>query len=141
MTTRKDGAKTNISRKWKCQRRRGKRREKSVRSKSENAKKRIIDDLIITTQRRRDHQFNAVGDDNLFLDWKSPARGSGATVRTYVIERREQPAGNCEFGSWAKIGIALETETTLSGQQLEYRIKAVNAGGESIPSNTTAVLL
>ena len=28
-----------------------------------------------------------------------------------------------------------------SGPQLEYRIKAVNVGGESIPSNTVAVVL
>ena len=85
------------------------------------------------------------GDDTLFLDWQSPVRGSGGTVRTYVIERREQPAGGGEFGSWAQVGIALETEATLSGQprgqQLEYRVKAVNAGGQSIPSNTAAVVL
>ena len=85
------------------------------------------------------------GAGTLFLDWKAPARGSGGTVRTYVIERREQPAGGGEFGSWSQIGIALETETTLAdqprGQQLEYRIKAVNVGGESIPSNTAAVVL
>ncbi len=85
------------------------------------------------------------GAGTLFLDWKAPARGSGGTVRTYVIERREQPAGGGQFGSWAQIGIALETETTLAdqprGQQLEYRVKAVNAGGESIPSNTAAVVL
>ena len=85
------------------------------------------------------------GADTLFLDWKPPARGSGGTVRTYVIERREQPAGGGEFGSWAQVGIALETESTLidqpRGQQLEYRVKAVNAGGESTPSNTAAVVL
>ena len=85
------------------------------------------------------------GVDTLFLDWKSPARGSGGTVRTYVIERREQPAGGGEFGDWSQVGIALETETTLTsqprGQQLEYRVKAVNVGGESIPSNTAAVVL
>lgn len=81
----------------------------------------------------------------LFLDWKAPARGSGGPVRTYLIERREQPAGGGEFGSWAQVGIALETETTLTdqprGPQLEYRIKAINAGGESVPSNTAAVVL
>ena len=81
----------------------------------------------------------------LFLDWKAPARGSGGTVRTYVIERREQPSGGGQFGSWAQVGIALETEATLMdqprGPQLEYRVKAVNAGGESIPSNTAAVVL
>ena len=85
------------------------------------------------------------GAGTLFLDWKAPAHGSGGTVRTYVIERREQPAGGGEFGSWSQIGIALETETTLAGQprgpQLEYRVKAVNAGGESVPSNTAAVVL
>jgi len=85
------------------------------------------------------------GPGTLFLDWKPPARGSGGTVRTYVIERREQPAAGGEFGSWAQIAIALETEATLMdqprGPQLEYRIKAVNAGGESVPSNTAAVVL
>ena len=85
------------------------------------------------------------GAGSLYLDWKQPARGSGGPVRTYVIERREQPAGGGEFGDWSQVGIALETETTLTdqprGPQLEYRIKAVNAGGESIPSNTAAVVL
>lgn len=85
------------------------------------------------------------GPGTLFLDWKPPARGSGGTVRTYVIERREQPAGGGEFGSWAQVGIALETESTLTdqprGPQLEYRVKAVNAGGDSVPSNTAAVVL
>ena len=85
------------------------------------------------------------GPGTLFLDWKPPARGSGGTVRTYVIERREQPTGGGEFGDWVQAGIALETETTLTdqtrGPQLEYRIKAVNAGGTSIPSNTAAVVL
>jgi len=85
------------------------------------------------------------GPGTLFLDWKPPARGSGGTVRTYIIERREQPAGGGEFGSWAQAGIALETEATLTdqprGPQLEYRVKAVNAGGESTPSNTAAVVL
>ena len=85
------------------------------------------------------------GPGTLFLDWKPPARGSGGTVRTYVIERREQPAAGGEFGSWAQVAIALETEATLMdqprGPQLEYRIKAVNAGGTSVPSNTAAVVL
>ncbi|GAH78638.1 unnamed protein product, partial [marine sediment metagenome] len=31
------------------------------------------------------------GAGTILLDWKAPARGSGGTVRTYVIERRDQP--------------------------------------------------
>jgi hypothetical protein len=84
------------------------------------------------------------GADTVLLDWKAPARGSGGTVRTYVIERRDQPEGG-EFSEWAQVGIALESETTLMSQprglQLEYRVKAINTGGESTPSNTAAVVL
>ncbi len=50
-----------------------------------------------------------------------------------------------EFGSWSQVGIALETETTLTDQprcpQLEYRIIAVNKAGEGEPSNTEMVVL
>ncbi len=85
------------------------------------------------------------GAGTILLDWKAPARGSGGTVRTYVIERRDQPEGGGEFGEWRQAGIALESETTLMNQprgvQLEYRIKAINTGGESPPSNTAAVVL
>ena len=85
------------------------------------------------------------GAGTVLLDWKAPARGSGGTVRTYVIERRDQPEGGGEFGDWSQAGIALESETTLMNQprgpQLEYRVKAINTGGESMPSNTVAVVL
>ncbi|HDZ38215.1 MAG TPA: fibronectin type III domain-containing protein, partial [Marinobacter sp.] len=80
------------------------------------------------------------GAGTVLLDWKAPARGSGGTVRTYVIQRRDQPEGGGEFGDWSQAGIALESETTLMtqprGPQLEYRVKAINTGGESPPSNT-----
>ena len=45
----------------------------------------------------------------------------------------------------AKVQVAIESETSLTNQprgpQLEYRVKAINVGGESIPSNTVAVVL
>jgi len=85
------------------------------------------------------------GAGTVLLDWKAPVRGSGGNVRTYLIERRHQPEGGGEFGQWGQAGIALETETTLMNQprgpELEYRVKAVNTGGESTPSNTAAVVL
>ncbi len=85
------------------------------------------------------------GAGTVLLDWKAPARGSGGTVRTYVIERRDQPEGGGEFGDWAQAGIALESEAMLMNQprgpQLEYRVKAINTGGESVPSNSVAVVL
>lgn len=85
------------------------------------------------------------GANTVLLDWKAPSRGSGGQVRTYVIERRDQPEAGAEFGDWKQAGIALESEIALMNQprgvQLEYRVKAVNTGGESPPSNTVAVVL
>lgn len=84
------------------------------------------------------------GAGTVLLDWKAPARGSGGKVRTYVIKRREQTSGG-KFGEWRQAGIALESETTIMNQprgvQLEYRVKAINTGGESLPSNTVMAVL
>lgn len=84
------------------------------------------------------------GPGTLFLDWKAPAPSPGGRVRTYLIERREQATGG-SFNEWHQVGIALDSELTLTEQprniQLEYRIIAVNNGGNSVPSNTAAVVL
>jgi len=93
----------------------------------------------------RDFEVVSQGLGSVEFDWKPPARGSGGSVRTYVIERRQQPQGGGEFGSWSQAAIALGSETVIMNQprglQLEYRVKAVNTGGESVPSNTVAVVL
>ena len=85
------------------------------------------------------------GPSEVSLDWKPPAHGSGGPVRTYVIEQRNQPQGGGDFSNWQPVGTALETEATLTDQQrgiqLEYRVKAINTGGESVPSNTVVVVL
>ena len=82
------------------------------------------------------------GAGTILLNFDRPAAG---TVRNYIIERREQSVGNAEFGPWHIAGTVLETEASLTGQprgiQLEYRIKAINTGGESMPSNSVAVVL
>ena len=84
------------------------------------------------------------GPGTLFLDWKQPAPGPGGRVRTYMIERPEQVSGGA-FNEWHQIAIALEHNLTLTDQprniQLEYRVIAVNNGGNSVPSNTADVVL
>jgi len=78
------------------------------------------------------------GEGWVFLDWKPPLEGG--PVSSYRLEVRERPAGD-----WAIVGMAVESEITLSGQErakdLEYRVIAVNKGGDSVPSNTVAVVL
>lgn len=78
------------------------------------------------------------GEGWVFLDWKKPA--DGGAVAAYKIERREQPAGD-----WMLANMAIESEATLNnqerGKQWEYRVIATNKAGESIPSNTVAVVL
>ena len=85
------------------------------------------------------------GPGTLELDWKPPAPGPVGPVRTYVVERREQPAGGGAFSKWQQVGASLTTEAHLTnqprGQQLEYRLIAVNVAGEGTPSNTVAVVL
>jgi hypothetical protein len=82
------------------------------------------------------------GQGNLTLKWDRPT--CGGTIRNYIIERRDR-IDNGTFGSWILAGSSLNTEIDLTdqprGPQLEYRIKAINIGGESTPSNTVAVVL
>ena len=82
------------------------------------------------------------GKGTIRLLWKNPS--SGGAVRNYIIQRREQLAEG-DFSSWSIVGSAFNNEIRLNEQpqcvQLEYRIKAVNTGGESVPSNTAAVVL
>jgi hypothetical protein len=85
----------------------------------------------------------AEGPGDIWLEWESPA--IGGLIRNYIIERRERSTGGVEFGDWSVIGTSLNTDTHLleqpRGIQLEYRVKAANVSGESMPSNTSAVVL
>jgi hypothetical protein len=84
----------------------------------------------------------AEGPGSVILRWDSPV--GGGPVRNYIVEWREQTGGG-PFGAWNIVGTALNNEINLTdqprGPQLEYRIKAINIGGESLPSNTAAVVL
>jgi len=81
----------------------------------------------------------------ILLDWKSAVRGSSGAARSYIIERREEPAGGGEFGPWTQIGVAIESEATLTNQprgvELEYRVIAINKSGDGPPSNTVTAVL
>ena len=83
------------------------------------------------------------GQTKLRLKWDRPA--CGGAVRNYIVQRRRQPKGGGEFGSWEITATSLENEINLQNQprsvQMEYRVKAVNVTGESTPSNVAAVVL
>jgi len=85
------------------------------------------------------------GKGTLELDWKPPATQSGGPVRNYVILRRDKPVPGQPFTNWQDCQAAIQTETFLTNQprgiDLEYRIVAINAAGNSIPSNTVAAVL
>ena len=78
------------------------------------------------------------GEGWVFLDWKKPA--DGGKVAAYKIERRERTASD-----WTLVSMAVESEATLNNQERgkdwEYRVIATNKTGESVPSNTVAVVL
>lgn len=85
------------------------------------------------------------GPGTVFLDWKAPTMGSGGTVRTFVIQRREQPLDDGAFGNWEEISQSIENEITLTdqsrGKELQYRVLATNAGGPGAASNTVTLVL
>jgi hypothetical protein len=85
----------------------------------------------------------AEGPGDVWLEWDNPEEGG--IIRNYIIERRVQPAGGGDFGLWEVVDTSLNKEIHLleqpRGIQMEYRVKAANVSGESLPSNTAAVVL
>jgi len=86
----------------------------------------------------------AEGQGMLWLEWQKPATDSGGPVRNYIIERRQQAQGG-DFGAWLLVNTTYNTEINLTDQpmnvRVEYRVKAANAAGESLPSNSVSVVL
>jgi len=86
----------------------------------------------------------AEGQGTVWLVWDKPASDSGGAVRNYIIERRDQQE-NGQFGPWILTETTYNTEINLSGQpeavRVEYRVKASNTAGESMPSNSISVFL
>jgi hypothetical protein len=66
-------------------------------------------------------------------------------VRNYIIERRQQAQTGGDFGPWSLVNTTYNCEINLADQpvnaRLEYRAKAANAAGESLPSNSVSVVL
>lgn len=85
----------------------------------------------------------AEGPGDVWFKWDNPS--NGGIIRNYIIERRQQPSGGGDFGPWEVIETSLNKEIHLleqpRGIQMEYRVKAANVSGESLPSNTAAVVL
>ncbi len=85
----------------------------------------------------------AEGQGAIWLVWAKPANGGGP-VRNYIIERRQQQEGGT-FGAWTLVQTTYNCEINLTEQpvevRVEYRVKAVNAAGESMPSNSVSVVL
>jgi len=78
------------------------------------------------------------------LAWDKPDVDANRPVRNYIIERADvQESGS--FGPFSLIATVYNNEAHLLGQpsnqRMLYRIKAVNAAGESLPSNTLLVVL
>jgi hypothetical protein len=84
----------------------------------------------------------AEGQGTLWLEWDKPA--NGGPVRNYIIERRQQAEGG-EFGAWTLVQTTYDCEINLTDQpveiRVEYRVKASNEAGESMPSNSVSVVL
>lgn len=85
----------------------------------------------------RDITIGAEGDTWLILRWKQPVDGGAPGV--YKIQRRRDGT------PWQDIGIATATEQLVSnqprGEELRYRVFAVNKAGTGQPSATVTAVL
>ena len=85
------------------------------------------------------------GPGDLTLQWDKPVHDRNRPVVNYTVERRDEPAGGGEFGDWIFVDMTYKNQIDLTGQprgiQMEYRVMATNAAGQSLPSNTAAVVL
>jgi hypothetical protein len=74
----------------------------------------------------------------VYLDWKEPMEGG--QVAAYKVQRRKR-----EGGDWADVGMSVDSEITLNGQdtgvEYEYRVIAVNSAGEGPASNIVRAVL
>ena len=85
------------------------------------------------------------GPGDLTLQWDKPVHDPNRPVINYTVERRDEPAGGGEFGDWIFVDMTYKNQIELTGQprgiQMEYRVMATNAAGQSLPGNTAAVVL
>ncbi len=84
----------------------------------------------------------------LHLSWKKSAFERARFVRFYSVERRQLQSngnGQATFGPWGHISSTINNEIALKNEptssRLEYRVRAVNKGGQSYPTNVTSVIL
>jgi len=77
----------------------------------------------------------------LLLEWNKPPYDTARPVRYYSIERRKADGTD----DWQSVATSINNELKLKNQpqmtRFEYRVKAVNAAGESMPSNTITAIL
>lgn len=80
-----------------------------------------------------------VGKDFATIEWLKPESDGGSPVTTYLIERRERKSIR-----WVKVNrdsVLLDTTFKISGLQegniYQFRVTAINAAGESIPSEVS----
>jgi hypothetical protein len=82
---------------------------------------------------------------NIQLEWDSPdvCLAGRPKIRHYVIECCQQNGEG--ISGWSMIQISYRTQMSLCNQPpkvlLNYRVKAVNMAGESLPSNSVSVVL
>lgn len=79
----------------------------------------------------------------LTLTWDKPA--FGGAVSSYRIECSDQPEGGGVPGPWTLITTSYNGNITMADQprgiEMQYRVIATNAAGDSMPSNIATVVL
>jgi hypothetical protein len=94
----------------------------------------------------RELTATAIDRGSVGLSWQPPKPNTGGAARFYRVERRQKQT-ETTWLDWGRDMTYSVTDRELTlgdqpmGMELEYRIVAVNAAGESVPSNTVRIVL
>lgn len=75
------------------------------------------------------------------IKWTAPKSDGGAPIEKYIVEKKDQ------YGKWQKVyevpGLRTDARIPdlVEGQKYQFRVKAVNKGGQSKPSEPSDTLL
>ncbi|OZC09937.1 hypothetical protein X798_03043 [Onchocerca flexuosa] len=79
--------------------------------------------------------------DHIDLEWTKPINDGGAPIEEYLIEKRSK------YGRWEPAltvsgdSIAATVQNLTEGEEYEFRVIAINKGGLSEPSDTSAAVI
>lgn len=84
-----------------------------------------------------------MGKEHVVIEWLKPESDGGSEIKTYIVDKRETSSTR-----WTRVNknytiydTRLKITGLLEGSEYQFRVTAVNAAGDSQPSDTSPYIL